>query len=79
MTPATDADDADVDDGPNWSLLGLGGALSLCCVFAPVAAGAVGGAAAGGATASVGGGLVQVVVSAVTVGVLGAALYVVRS
>ncbi|MUV61867.1 hypothetical protein, partial [Halobacterium sp. CBA1126] len=58
----------DADGGPNWSLLGLGGALSLCCLFGPAAAGAAGGAAAGGATASVGGGLVQIAVSAATVG-----------
>jgi len=78
MTPATDSEEQ-ADDGPNWSLLGLGGVLSLCCVFAPAAAGAAGGAAAGGATASVGGGLVQVAVSAVTVGVLGAVFYVIQS
>ncbi|WP_336038019.1 hypothetical protein [Halobacterium yunchengense] len=76
---ATDAD-TDCDDGPNWSLLGFGGALSLCCLFAPAAAAGVGtGTAAAGATAGAGGGFVQVAVSAVTVGVVGAAFYALRS
>lgn len=55
-----------------WSLLGLGGALSLCCLFAaPAATGAAGATAAGGATAALGGGLIRILVAALTVGVLG--------
>jgi len=69
----------DTDDGSNskrrWSLLGIGGALSLCClVAAPAATGAVGGTVAGGTTAALGGGVVQILVSAVTVAVVGIAL-----
>lgn len=60
---------------PPWGLLGVGGALSLCCLFATPAAGA---AAAGGTTAAFGGGLVRIVVTALTVGVIGA-VYRVRS
>jgi len=78
MTSASDAS-TDGDDGPSWSLLGLGGALSRCCLFGSAAAGATGATAAGGATASVGGGLVQVAVSVLTVGVLGATFYAFRS
>ena len=74
-----EAGSSNAHDGPNWPLLGLGGALGLCCLFAPATAGAVGGAAAGSATATAGGGLVQVAVSAATVAVLGAVLYAVRS
>ncbi|MFD1589374.1 hypothetical protein ACFR9U_20555 [Halorientalis brevis] len=58
-----------------WSLLGLGGTVSLCClVAAPATTGAVGTAVAGGTTAALGGGLVRVLVSAVTVGIIGMAL-----
>jgi hypothetical protein len=69
----------DTADGSNskrrWSLLGIGGALSLCClVAAPAATGAVGGTVAGGTTAALGGGVVQILVSAVTVAVAGIAL-----
>ncbi len=52
-----------------WRLLGVGGALSLCCLFAAPAAGA---AAAGGTAAALGGGLVRIIVTALTVGVFGA-------
>ncbi len=59
--------DGDADTGSPWSVLGVGGALSLCCVLtAPVGA-AVGGAAVGGVT-SVTGGLVEVLVTVVAVG-----------
>ena len=58
-----------------WSLLGLGGTVSLCClVAAPAATGAVGTAVAGGTTAALGGGLVRILVSAVTVGIIGIAV-----
>lgn len=58
-----------------WSLLGLGGVVSLCCLFAaPATTGAVGGAVAGGTTAALGGGLVRILVSALTVGGIGIAL-----
>ena len=70
---ATDADDTG-DDGGRWSLLGVAGGLSLCCLFAaPLTATAVGTTVAGGTTAALGGGLVRILVSAVTVGVLGVA------
>ncbi|CQH64657.1 uncharacterized protein HHUB_5123 (plasmid) [Halobacterium hubeiense] len=54
---------------PPWRLLGVGGALSLCCLFAAPTAGA---AAAGGTAAALGGGLVRIVVTALTAGVIGA-------
>lgn len=69
-----DSDDAG-DSRSRWALLGLGGALSLCCLFAP-AAGVAGGAAAGGTVASLGGGVVQIAVTAFTVGALAAAYWV---
>jgi hypothetical protein len=53
---------------PPWRLLGVGGALSLCCLFAAPAGGA---AAAGGTAAALGGGLTRVLVTAITVGVIG--------
>jgi len=67
--------DESADSDSRWSLLGLGGAVSLCCLFAaPAAGGAVTGTAAGGATAALGGGVVRILVSALTVGLLGMAL-----
>ena len=71
---ATDADDTG-DDGGRWSLLGVAGGLSLCCLFAaPAATGAAAGTVAGGATAALGGGLVRILVSAAAVGCLGVVL-----
>ncbi|RLM54146.1 hypothetical protein DVK02_11820 [Halobellus sp. Atlit-31R] len=65
----------DTESSKRWSLLGLGGAVSLCCLFAaPAAGGAVSGTVAGGATAALGGGVVRILVSALTVGAIGAAL-----
>ncbi len=67
----TDSDeDASAEDAstPPWRLLGVGGALSLCCLFAAPTAGA---AAAGGTAAALGGGLVRILVTALTVGVVG--------
>ncbi|WP_415383443.1 hypothetical protein [Halosimplex sp. TS25] len=53
------------------ALLGLGGALSLCCLVAAPASTSAAGAVAGGSTTAVlGGNLVQVLVTAVTVGLL---------
>ena len=67
-------EDTTTDDGASagWqSMLGLGGATALCCLFAtPAATGAVGTTVAGGTTAALGGGIIRVLVSAVTVGVL---------
>ena len=62
--------DASAEDAstPPWRLLGVGGVLSLCCLFAAPAAGA---AAAGGTAAVFTSGLVRVLVSALTVGVIG--------
>lgn len=66
---------AESDDGSRWSLLGVGGALSLCCLFtAPVATGGASGVTAGGATAALGATLLQIAVAALAVGVAGAAL-----
>jgi hypothetical protein len=76
MTADTDTEATDeTDSRRRWSMLGLGGALSLCCLFAaPTATGAVGSAVAGGTTAVLGGGAVRVLVSAVTVGGIGIAV-----
>ena len=76
----TDPDEAS-DRTARWPLLGLGGAVSLCCVFAaPSASSAVttaaaGGAAAGGAAAGTGADAVRIVVTALAVGLL---VFVVR-
>lgn len=52
------------------SLIGLGGAVSLCCLFAtPAATGAVGTTVAGGTTAALGGGLIRILVTAFGVGI----------
>jgi len=53
----TSADsDADSESVSRRALLALGGALSLCCLFAaPAATGVAGRTAAGGATAALGG------------------------
>lgn len=66
--------DSDAASTPPWGLLGVGGAVSLCCLFAAPAAGGV----AGGTTAALGGGLVRILVTALTVGTIGA-VYCVRS
>jgi len=59
------------DNRYRWSILGVGGALSLCCLFAaPAATGTAGGAVAGGTTAALGGSLVQIFAAALAVGVL---------
>ncbi len=68
----SDVDDISSDDsGPRWSLLGLAGVGSLCCIVAPTVSVASGVTAASGAIAAVGGGLVQILVSALTVGAIG--------
>jgi hypothetical protein len=67
---ATAADERETS-AARWTLLGLGGTASLCClVAAPAATGAAGATVAGGATAAIGGGLVRVFVSALTVGLV---------
>ncbi|WP_436930905.1 hypothetical protein [Halosimplex halobium] len=67
----TDADDTAESTRSHWSLLGIGGALSLCClVAAPASTGAAGAVAGGSTTAVLGGNLVQILVTAVTVGLL---------
>jgi hypothetical protein len=71
MSAATDTDDG-TDSNGRLAVLGIGGALSLCCLFgAPTAAAVAGGGAAGGA-AALGAGLVRVLVVAATVGLVGA-------
>jgi hypothetical protein len=64
-------EDASAEDAstPPWGVLGVGGAVSLCCLFAAPTAGA---AAAGGTTAALGGGLVRILVTVLAVGVVGA-------
>ncbi|WP_246989344.1 hypothetical protein [Halorientalis marina] len=74
MNSTNTTSDAD-GEGPTaarWSLLGLGGVVSLCCLFAaPATTGAAVGTVSGGATAATGGGVVRVLVSALTVGLVG--------
>lgn len=66
---------ADSDGNSRWPLVGVGGAVGLCCLFAaPGAGGAVGSTAGAGAMAAFGGGLVQILVSALTVGAIGVAV-----
>jgi precorrin-3B methylase len=73
-------DHSDVDDvssgdsGSRWSVLGLAGVGSLCCIVAPTISVASGVTAASGATAAIGGGLVQILVTALTVGAIGLAV-----
>jgi hypothetical protein len=65
------AAEGDDESDARWPLAAVGGAVSLCCLFAaPAATGAAGGAVAGGAAASLGGGVVRVAVSALTVGLV---------
>lgn len=69
---------ADGRTGRRWSVLGIGGLLSCCCLFvAPATTGVAGGVAAGGTAAAAGGTLVQIAVTALTIGALagGARLY----
>jgi hypothetical protein len=63
-------EDANAGDAstPPWGVLGVGGAVSLCCLFAAPTAGD---AAAGGTAGAIGGGLIRIVVTALTVGVIG--------
>lgn len=69
MTGSDEDTSAEDTSTPPWRLLGVGGALSLCCLFAaPTAAGA---AAAGGTVAVLSSGLVRIVVTALTAGVIG--------
>jgi hypothetical protein len=59
----------DSDGYSTWSILGVGGLVSLCCLFtAPVTAGAAGTAAGAGSAAALGGTLLQIAVTALTVG-----------
>lgn len=65
----TESDDASGSTSRR-TLLGFGGAVSLCCLFAtPAATGAVGTTVAGGTTAALGGGVVRILVTALGVGV----------
>jgi len=74
-TDTTTALGDDPDGRSRLVLLGVGGLLSLCClVAAPATTSAVGTQAAGGASPAVGGGLVRILVSAITVGCIGAAV-----
>jgi len=67
----TDADESAESTRSYRALLGLGGALSLCClVAAPAATGAAGAATGGGVAAALGGSVVQILVTAVIVGLL---------
>jgi hypothetical protein len=68
MTSSDESGSAEDASTPPWGLLGVGGAVSLCCLFAAPTAGA---AAAGGTAGALGGGLIRIVVTALTVGVIG--------
>jgi len=64
--------DDDADDRSRLPILGLGGLLSLCCIFAaPTSTAAVGGTAAG-TTAAAGGDAAQIAIAALTVSTLAA-------
>jgi hypothetical protein len=71
MPAATDADDG-TDSNGRLAVLGIGGALSLCCLFGAPTAAAVAGGGAAGEAAALGAGLVRVLVVAATVGLVGA-------
>ena len=64
-------EDANAGDAstPPWGVLGVGGAVSLCCLFAAPTAGA---AVAGGTTATLGGGVARILVTVLAVGMVGA-------
>lgn len=69
--------ETEVDSGSQarWSILGLGGVVSLCCLFAaPLTAGSAGTAAGAGSAAALGGSLLQIAVTALTVGIFGVVL-----
>jgi len=71
----------DESEGANstnrWPLIGLGGAVSLCCLFAaPVATGVAGATVTGGATTGFGSGLARILVSAIAASVIGIVLRV---
>ncbi|MFD1589502.1 hypothetical protein ACFR9U_21200 [Halorientalis brevis] len=75
MTGTSAKPSAESETSGRWALLGIGGTVSLCCLFAaPAATGAAGAAVAGGTTAAIGGGVVRVLVSALTVGLIGVLL-----
>jgi hypothetical protein len=75
MTTAATEPTEDTSSVSRWSLLAVGGAVSLCCLFAaPATMGAVGTSAAGGSTVAPTDGLVQIVVSIAAVGILGLVL-----
>ena len=75
MTDTATDEAEDTDSKNRWPLIGLGGAVSLCCLFAaPAATGAAGATVAGGATAAFGGGIIRILVSAIAVGVVGVAI-----
>jgi hypothetical protein len=76
--PSSNASDG-TDSGSTWSILGIGGVASLCCVFlVPVTTAAAGSALSGSATAAVGGTLVQIMVTALAVGVVAGGITVGR-
>ena len=62
------------DPKPRWSVLGLAGVGSLCCIVAPSVSVASSVTAASGAIATIGGGFVQILVTALTVGAIGLAV-----
>lgn len=75
MTTAATEPTEDTSSMTRWSLLAVGGAVSLCCLFAtPATMSAVGTSAAGGSTVAPTDGLVQILVSMAAVGVLGLAV-----
>ena len=76
--PSSNASDG-TDSGSTWSILGIGGVASLCCLFiASATTAAAGSALSGSATAAFGGTLVQIAVTALAVGVVAAGVSVER-
>ena len=75
MTESDPADQSAAESNVPWPLLAVGGALGLCClVAAPTAGGAIGAAAASGTTATLGGSVIQILVTALAVGTIGVML-----
>ncbi len=71
MDDSTEDGEGESEPPSRWPVLWVGGAVSLCCLFAAPATGAAGATLAGGATAAAGGTLVQIAVVALTVGMIG--------
>ncbi|AWB26973.1 hypothetical protein [Halococcoides cellulosivorans] len=62
--------DACDESGSTRSILAIGGVASLCCLFTAPAAFVAGGGLSAGAAAALGGTIAQILVTALTLGVL---------